>query len=669
MTAPPPGGDASLNATFDAAPLANTASSTMANGIGSALTRSITSAAGGGPRSRSASPAPHGASSSESAPQQQQSRSGVPSPPPRPASAKDLNTFIAAASPSATASGSDENSNGSEDPLSALLAKARQLVSDDAPHAAAPATSSSPLGASRGANNQNVIGVSASSAEEDADIGDSASASGAAGHNLQGLGVGATVGGFVGRSAAEARKSTFILQPSVLHGSPSQQHGGHHHHSSGLSADDDNEGGSALGGTATHSVLMTGGRKVSRRPTSAGLGVGDRDGGASVVTGRSGAAKSVITAFTVNTSGVLAMPRHTLSAKGAVSKSRGMEAMLNSFPKMKQYAVREMAFDIAELVIRKETIEARMADDPLRRADDPPPKILLEVEEALGERVRRLVKLAGPEGAELVIAAVNDPVTREAMGLNTVEDEDEVREEAGDEDAARVWRRKLESRHVQPLRGVRGESAAALHDDPTSTGGKDLHNLLNRADPLDQMSYYQKQQFKYGRGRRGSTSIAGAWEVLFGELGERRGQADGNVGIGRGGDTSRLGGHQTRIAPPTQVGGGLGGTRGRWSGDKTREYAKRAASAPRQKVAAPLGDDGSSTFVAQVTAGVRDPGVVSPARQARMVGGLPVNSSRGTSPAANGNNIRSAVSAAASSGDVQALAELALQLASQLQAK
>lgn len=657
----------------------------MANGIGSALTRSaVMSAAGGGPRSRSSSPAPHAAgnsnNSSDAAAAQRSaspSRSGVPSPPPRPASSKDLNNFLGGAS------GSDENSNssaGNDDPLSALLAKARQLVSEDAPH-----QQSSPLAASR-SGQQNTVGAAAGHSssssssgedgEEDADIGDSASASGAAGQ-LQGLGVGATVGGFVGRNAAQARKSTFILQPSVLRGSPVAA--SHHHGGAGSasSADmDENEAGSALGGTATHSVLMTGGRKVSRRPTSAtaaglgftGISGGGGDGGASVVTGRSAAAKSVITAFTVNTSGVLAMPRHTLSAKGAVAKSRGMEALLNSFPKMKQYAVREMAFDIAELVIRKETIEARMADDPLRRADDPPPKILLEVEEALGERVRRLVKLAGPEGAELVIAAVNDPVTREAMGLNTLEDEDEVREEAGDEDAARVWRRKLESRHVQPLRGVRGESAAALHDDPTSTGGKDLHNLLNRADPLDQMSYYQKQQFKYGRGRRGSTSIAGAWEVLFGELGERRGQADGNVGIGRGGDTSRLGGHQTRIAPPTQVGGGLGGTRGRWSGDKTREYAKRAASAPRQKIQAQLSDDGSATFVAQVTAGVRDPGVVSPARQARMVGGggggVP-SSSRGASPA----HIKSAVAAAANSGDVQALAELALQLASQLQAK
>lgn len=549
-----------------------------------------------------------------------------------------------------------------------------------------------------------------SSAEDD--IGDSASARAgpsAAGAGLA-LGAGSTLGAFKG--SADARKSTFFLSSGGAGSgrrsvSPSARDG-----------DVGDETASAAGGGGGHSVLLTGGRKSMRRPTSAsgGLGLaGGANGDAmTAVSGKSGGGKSVITAFTVNTTGVLALPRHTLSAKGAVSRARGMEALLNSFPKMKQYAVREMAFDIAELVARKEAVEARLAEDPLRRPEDPPPRILLDAEQQLGERVRRLVKLCGADGAELVIAAVNDPVTREAMGLAQLEDEDDIREEAGDEDAARVWRRKLESRHVQPLRGVRGESAAALHDDPTATGGRDLHNTLNRADPAELMSYYQKQQLKYGRGRRGSTSVAGAWEAIFGAPGagaDRRGQADGNTGIGRGGDTTRLGGSKAMAMATAAAAAGAGmagGASGRFSGDRTREYARRAASAPRARAlgvgsvvgggsASGSGEGGSAAMLGEVTHGVRDPGVVSPARQARMVsasplgggGGVVVGSgsvvggatggsvvggrSRAASPAGSPSassspaGLEGAVAAAASTGDVQALAALALQLARQVQ--
>ena len=62
-----------------------------------------------------------------------------------------------------------------------------------------------------------------------------------------------------------------------------------------------------------------------------------------------------------------------------------------------------MAFDIAELSVRKETLEARLAADELRRPDDPPPQILVSLLEEIGERMRRLVQFAGPVGADLVV--------------------------------------------------------------------------------------------------------------------------------------------------------------------------------------------------------------------------------------------------------------------------
>lgn len=794
---------------------AATAQQQFNGGVGAALTRGLLAGSGSVPRplappmmgvDASAAPPAHlmMTSSGGSPPGPR----AVPAPPPRPPSVRTMQAFLDAASPADLAAaaaaglalpgfgGSPSASHAyghghghsdaaahapaapaaSDDPLSILLARARQLVEEPpAPSGAVPeafalngasgsgmagagtgraspvglgtghhydeyhqplASGASPAHAaggpvSRSQSGKLAIGLGAgaggddrdggSSSAED-DIGDSASARAgpsAAGAGLA-LGAGSTLGAFKG--SADARKSTFFLSS----GGGGAASGRRSVSPSARDGDVGDETASAAGGgTGGHSVMLTSGRKSMRRPTSAsggGLGMaGGANGDAmTAVSGKSGGGKSVITAFTVNTTGVLALPRHTLSAKGAVSRARGMEALLNSFPKMRQYAVREMAFDIAELVARKEAVEARLAEDALRRPEDPPPRILLDAEQQLGERVRRLVKLCGSDGAELVIAAVNDPVTREAMGLAQLEDEDEIREEAGDEDAARVWRRKLESRHVQPLRGVRGESAAALHDDPTSTGGRDLHNTLNRADPAELMSYYQKQQLKYGRGRRGSTSVAGAWEALFGSPGagaDRRGQADGNTGIGRGGDTSRLGGSKAMAMATAAAAAGAGmagGASGRFSGDRTREYARRAASAPRARAlgvgsvvgggsASGSGEGGgSATMLGEVTHGVRDPGVVSPARQARMVsasplgggGGVVVGSgsvvgggggsggsavggrSRAASPAGHGSpsassaaglGLEGAVAAAASTGDVHALAALAMQLARQVQ--
>jgi hypothetical protein len=77
---------------------------------------------------------------------------------------------------------------------------------------------------------------------------------------------------------------------------------------------------------------------------------------------------------------------------------------------------------------------------------------------------------------------------------------------------------------VQPARLGRG-GPASTHDSPNNTGGRDIFNELNTKDPEEGLSYYQKQQLKYGRSRRGSTSIAGAWEQVF--EGGAAGEGDG----------------------------------------------------------------------------------------------------------------------------------------------
>ena len=346
----------------------------------------------------------------------------------------------------------------------------------------------------------------------------------------------------------------------------------------------------------------------------------------------------------------MALPRRTMSAKGAIVKSRGFEALLNSFDKLMQNAVRvgvwgrplppcarrrppaphlplrcaradfssrprrqvrEMAFDIAELSVRKETLEARLAADELRRPDDPPPQILVTLLEEIGERMRRLVQFAGPVGADLVVAAIHDPLTRGALGLGYIEDEDAVRENAGNEDAARVWRRRLDARHVQPVRGVRGEAAYASHDDPTHTGERALHNVLNTLNPVDAMSYYQKQQLKYGRGRRGSTSVAGAWEALLGPgVHDRRpAPAHADDGVFTGGNTRHT---QDTRAMHAWVPAALSASDAAW--------AARAAGSTHARGIAAAAASGEAGDVY----GTRDPGVVSPRRQAEFgIAGVP----------------------------------------------
>jgi hypothetical protein len=176
-----------------------------------------------------------------------------------------------------------------------------------------------------------------------------------------------------------------------------------------------------------------------------------------------------------------------------------------------------MLQDLVELQFKRDAMEARMADDDTRAPGDPPPRVLLGIRKELEERRKRLVELVGAEGAEVLQAHLTDPAVREALGVTEVETEDAIREEAGgDEVAARVYRRKMESRHVAPLRGTRGEAAAVTHDALTSTGSRSLVNQLATSDPEEGLSYYQKQQLKYGRARRGSTSVAGAWESLYG---------------------------------------------------------------------------------------------------------------------------------------------------------
>lgn len=268
-----------------------------------------------------------------------------------------------------------------------------------------------------------------------------------------------------------------------------------------------------------------------------GMGTGWAGAGAASVAQSMRSVGSAALTHGLNTDGVLPIPRTTLSATPAARRRRGVEALLGAYPRPVQFALRELALDVGELLLRKETMDARLGegggyDYDGSGAGEPLPHVLVGIVSELNERVARLRRMAGPAGAELILAAVTDPDVKEHMGIAHTSEEDAYATggedgtltlyrpgaPVGEEDkerAARVWRRRLDARRVQPARNVRG-GATTTHDTPTSTGGRDLHNVLNSADPEAGLSYYQKQQLRYGRGRRGSTCIAGAWETVLG---------------------------------------------------------------------------------------------------------------------------------------------------------
>lgn len=325
-----------------------------------------------------------------------------------------------------------------------------------------------------------------------------------------------------------------------------------------------------------------------------------------------------------------------------------------------------MAQDIAELSMRKEAMEVRLMEDAERADDEPLPRELLNLHVALDKRRARLVELVGADAAALVCSALEDPANREALGVE-VATEDMVRDATGDEAAARVFRRRLGARTVQPLRGAAGENSAATHDLATATGARSLHNVLNTADPEESLSYYQKQQLRYGRARRGSTSVAGAWEAVLG---------DAVDGSGGGGGAHAPGDSATVVsAAPLQRHWSSRGLTAGGAEAGTRSGAASVAGGARGRGMAPTASvRGLSAARSHHSVSPRvDPSGFSEeaADHGRWTStaGLPRAAPGGTAastPPLSRGGLEAAIGAAQASGDTAALAAMTRQLMSLL---
>ena len=196
----------------------------------------------------------------------------------------------------------------------------------------------------------------------------------------------------------------------------------------------------------------------------------------------------------------MALPRNTLSAVSGHRHARGLDAILLNFDRKTQLALRALSFDRLELEARKRAMLERLAAENSTRAPD----MLISLNSKILDNDANLRRLAG-SAATLLLDALKDPEIVNSLQLEMPTEEDAAAE---DGESARVWRRRLDthrpSRSDAPYRHTG-------HDSPSVTGDRDLHNILATADEDGNLSYYQRQQKKYGRAasRRGSTSIAG----------------------------------------------------------------------------------------------------------------------------------------------------------------
>jgi hypothetical protein len=214
---------------------------------------------------------------------------------------------------------------------------------------------------------------------------------------------------------------------------------------------------------------------------------------------------------------ILPLPRNTQSAATATSHMRGLAAVLARYPTTVQHAIRQECLERLDILGRYDAVMRRFqrgVDEGLEDADAPP-DILVQLQGRLAENadmIRRTVKSA--EQAQVIVDALEDEDYRGALSL-PVDEEDAAfaHDGATDGPSARMWRRKLDTRKAS--RKVLGKEKPLV---PSRTGDKTVWDSIELAkrDSTAGLSYYQLQQRKYGRNRRGSTAVAGAWEEVFG---------------------------------------------------------------------------------------------------------------------------------------------------------
>lgn len=258
------------------------------------------------------------------------------------------------------------------------------------------------------------------------------------------------------------------------------------------------------------------------RAVHAGLGI--RGPGSVMTTASRAAARAAASLSSGPSDAILPLARAAaaLVAPASTPESRArprtFDSVLASFPRSQQFAIREMILDVIELEMRKETLEERL--QVVSTAEEP--TVLKDIRAEITDRRQRLQAICGADNFA-ILNAVTDRVNREEMGLVAEPDEDLALTES----EARVWRRKLDSRRKNRLQG----SGYVGHEHATARGKSSAWDPVTLPE---ERSYYEVQQLRYGRGRRGSTSYAGAFDVLFQLVEENRQREVDSASSGQG---------------------------------------------------------------------------------------------------------------------------------------
>ena len=238
----------------------------------------------------------------------------------------------------------------------------------------------------------------------------------------------------------------------------------------------------------------------------------------------------------------LARPRNTPSARNARARdaavgptattgAQRMRAVFSRLSAIQQEPARQLAY---ERMVIEAKIAAMLERIQETAGDGGGEDLLEDLITAARDNTAELSTNVGVAEAKEILGAVASSDMRDALRLSVVSEEEaaELRQAMFDEHggtreraavdllaveaAERLWRRRL-AKITIPVRINAALRFATAHDDFTRTGDRSLINKLNKADPRDELSYYQTAALKYGRTarRRGSTGVAGAWEEVF----------------------------------------------------------------------------------------------------------------------------------------------------------
>jgi hypothetical protein len=202
--------------------------------------------------------------------------------------------------------------------------------------------------------------------------------------------------------------------------------------------------------------------------------------------------------------------RNTVSATAARRNDRGVKALLSSFPLQAQRALQRLMDERFVLNAKMKAIDERLAatSQPTMEPDD---KRALRL--AIQDSNYNLKRIAGPALFPTLMACFEDPELQDGMELEVPSEES-----AATEQQARMWRRSVGS--VGHRVGAAAQYRYVGHNSPNHRGERDLHQRLGAQTGEENLSYFETQQLRHGRARRGSASYAGVWKEVFDSVGE-----------------------------------------------------------------------------------------------------------------------------------------------------